>query len=86
MEEIKIPTARQYLEEHCLKGHVSMDSVDDYDIRNDMIEFAKLHVEAALKAVIKNGTVSEPNPWQDKDYYHINEESVITAYPLTNIK
>ena len=39
-----------------------------------MIEFAKLHVEAALNAACTS------------DGYEIDEESVLNSYPLTNIK
>lgn len=90
--KITIQSAREYLEEHCLKGHVTMDSVDEDDIRRDMIEFTKLHVEAALKAaskvnlkVVENdyGGVREGCKYYTKE---VDTESILTAYPLTNIK
>jgi len=54
-----------------------------------MIEFAKLHVEPALKAALinvdidMNGTSKNqlPNP-----HFKIIEESILNAYPLKNIK
>ena len=48
------------------------------DIKKAMIEFAKLHVEAALeeaKNLLKDGYVTP----QD-------EQDILNAYPLTNIK
>ena len=44
------------------------------NIEQFMIEFAKLHVEAALNAACTS------------DGYEIDEESILNAYPLTNIK
>lgn len=45
-----------------------------------MIEFAKLHVEAALKAALKNAA------FNNEYKYHPVPESILTAYPLTNVK
>ena len=52
-----------------------------------MIEFAKLHVQAALKAVSEN---AELDYWKGDCQLCgsnvINKESILNAYPLTNIK
>lgn len=48
-------------------------------IEKTMIEFAKLHVEAALKAVVK-----ECDNEIEKDF--INEELILNSYSLKNIK
>ena len=48
-----------------------------------MIEFAKLHVEAALKAVNKNVIV---NNYGNEGGIRINKNSILNAYPLENIK
>ena len=45
-----------------------------------MIEFARLHVEAALKAVVK-----EIHPEVGK-YYLKDDGTILNAYPLTLIK
>lgn len=45
-----------------------------------MIEFAKLHVEASLKAVAKNG--KETWDWTTEECNSVIED----AYPLENIK
>jgi hypothetical protein len=68
-----IPTAEEFL-----RGKpFSIES-----IYNNMIEFAKLHVEAALKEASENaesyvigGLTSE-----------VDKDSILNAYPLTNIK
>jgi hypothetical protein len=49
----------------------------------DLIEFAKLHVEAALKAASATDIVS------GRSYKHRTEDdkdSILNSYPLTNIK
>lgn len=87
----KIPTAEEILikESILLKtieesGNFPLNLTRDThigtakDIKKAMIEFAKLHVEAALeeaKNLLKDGYVTP----QD-------EQDVLNAYPLTNIK
>ena len=86
-----IPTAEEILikEEILLKtieesGNFPLNLTRDThigtakDIKKAMIEFAKLHVEAALKEaknLLKDGYVTP----QD-------EQDILNAYPLTNIK
>lgn len=49
-----------------------------------MIEFAKLHVEAALKAATNNAKMdSDPFDYEDE---WIDKDSILNAYPLENIK
>jgi hypothetical protein len=51
-----------------------------------MVEFAKLHVQAALKAASENAKIEIiPHEHEDTDYY-INEDSILNAYPLDQIK
>ncbi len=68
--ENKIPTAEEFLYENDMRKLTT----------TAMIEFAKLHVEAQTEAILKithkNGT---PRIVDVK-------ESIIDAYPLTNIK
>jgi len=57
------------------------------DVKNLMIEFAKFHVDAALKAAAENATADIP-------FYEngvpaspsVNKDSILGAYPLDNIK
>jgi predicted AAA+ superfamily ATPase len=48
-----------------------------------MVEFAKLHVEAALKEASEKATV-----YADEGGYSefVDEQSILNAYPLDNIK
>lgn len=47
----------------------------------DLIEFTKIHVEAALKAASENVTTTRV--YGD---YKVNKESILNAYPLELIK
>ena len=71
----KIPTAEEFV----MRGHLWVgDDKDVNDLAKSHIEFAKLHVEAALKEAknsLKDGYVTP----QD-------EQDILNAYPLTNIK
>lgn len=80
-----IPTAEEILE-----LHYNMDKDEDghpvyYDwsAQDAMIEFAKLHVEAALKEASKKVIV---NNYRDEGRIKINKNSILGAYPLENIK
>lgn len=85
-----IPTAKEFLNSNSLKGHVVMDSVDEEGIERDMIEFAKLHVQAALKAVIEKvevedvGSFNGDGEWMS--YVIVDRESIFNAYPENLIK
>lgn len=49
---------------------------------NIMIEFAKLHVQAALKEACENLEYTD----QDSSISYVVESSILNAYPLENIK
>lgn len=79
--EDKIPRAYDFLTNFS-------DDPDDDTIYEAMVEFARLHVEAALK------TASEKVSLTDFAYEFLQEgaddaidkESILNAYPLDNIK
>jgi len=73
--ENKIITAAELVK---LKSNIM---IDDSEITEDlMIEFAKLHVQAALKGCLnKYHHASEEN-------YDFGSSEIMNAYPLTNIK
>ena len=47
-----------------------------------MIEFAKLHVEAALKAAVKD---VEIKPMKHAGFYMVDSGSILNSYPIENI-
>jgi len=67
----QIPTAEQFL------NRDESGVFNEVDIAQAMIEFAKLHVELALKAAANDHSEGS------SDIVH---ESIINSYPLTNIK
>ena len=90
MKESKIPTAKEFFEERHYQGYPQHE-LDHYSFRLDtlhktMIEFAKLHVEAALKKALE--TI-----W-DKSYVEYSgdgmswnvDESILDVYPDELIK
>jgi hypothetical protein len=84
----KIPTAEEFLQTHPQISHYYDDKTNrmvcfDDDVKTAMIEFAKLHVEAALKKASENALVSA-----DEGGYtgFVDEESILNSYPLENIK
>jgi hypothetical protein len=79
-----IPTAEEFL------NRDESGVFSDVDIARAMIEFAKLHVEAALKAASENAEIEDigsPNgngEWMSHEI--INQNSILNAYPLDLIK
>ena len=71
--KIEKPTAKEFLLGNA--DRFQRTSPDEW-----MIEFAKLHVEAALKAA------SELEETDGTEGYKIYPDSILTAYPLENIK
>ena len=78
----KIPTAEEFYKQTtgCIINHG--------DIKIAMIEFAKLHVEAAKKEYLQQGFGRYMENAFDKYPIRIpiDEDSILNAYPLENIK
>lgn len=70
----KMPTAEEFLKS---KNYFDSDEYEDL-----IIEFAKLHVEAALKSASEKATYSGFNFAS----IEIDEDSILNAYPLDWIK
>lgn len=76
-----------------LELHYNMDRDEDghpvyYDwsAEDAMIAFARLHVEAALKAASEKATQNYSEENVLGEFYTINKDSILNAYPLENIK
>ena len=83
----KIPTALEFYKQTtgCVMNH--------RDIKIAMIEFAKLHVEEALKeasekAVTDYEYAGETGEFDDISVYDyfVDKKSILNAYPLENVK
>jgi len=55
------------------------------DVSKKMIEFAKLHVKAALEAASGKAEL-EGDEGSDFSYISVDKDSILNAYPLENIK
>ena len=87
----KIPTAEEFLSKN-------IDYVLEKDCKEDveyaMIEFAKLHVQAALKEASEKALMKDMNEdchFEDEDgnfpdMYVIDRDSILNSYPLDKIK
>jgi len=60
---------------------------NDYDeLPNQMIEFAKLHVKASLEAASEQAVAKENPADYGTGEIWVDERSILSAYPLENIK
>jgi hypothetical protein len=81
----KIPTAKLFRETKL------MDSSKPYTEEEIMIEFTKLHVEAALKAASENAKITERKKVIDNTGGYIRiptiyKKHILNSYPLEKIK
>lgn len=63
--------------------------INHKDVEQAMIEFAKMHVQAALEVASENAETKEEydNIYDPNDkYYVVDKNSILNSYPLTNIK
>lgn len=74
----KIPTAEEFVQTHPI--YFPSYTTGAYE---GLIEFAKLHVQAALKAAAEQYRSDELLESDNPDYL---EQSILNAYPLNNIK
>ncbi len=84
-----IPTAKAFAKLGIPKGYDVSDFLTDGDIFVAMREFAKLHVQAALIAAGKKATTytkTESDGYECWDVVYVDENSILSSYPLTKIK
>lgn len=90
MENKIIPTAEEFLDSlYRKKSQTMFDAIEQA-----MIEFAKLHVEAALKEASKEATINKNKGEVTArtfgnvidGTYSINQQSILNSYSLDNIK
>ena len=85
-----IPTAEEAVTEWQNKALKALEGKEpEAPLELAFIKFAKLHVEAALKAAATNAKTEKrtrgsqyAGDWK----VEVNRESILTAYPLENIK
>jgi hypothetical protein len=79
--ENNIPTAEEFAWDK-IDFQTALAEMNYQEVYYLMQEFAKLHVEAALKSAYDNIEYTTV----DSSVPYVVEESIITSYPLTNIK
>ena len=80
---MNVPTAEKLYKDTKINPNLDLFSDDVKHLVELMKEFAKLHVEAALKEASATDIVS------GRSYKHRTEDdkdSILNSYPLTNIK
>jgi len=85
---MEIKTAREILENNHINEGFKLDDQCTYDISVDsMIEFAVMHVKAALEIAWKNAELETfYDPVAECPYESINRNSILNSYNLENIK
>lgn len=85
----KVLTTEEYIKKHPYIDSF-LSSAQGYEVlQTFMIEFAKLHVEAAQNEIIEHailGKIGAFGTYWNRSDLVIDEDSVRNAYPLTNIK
>lgn len=76
----QLPTAEQFIK------ILAKDTKKEFNVINLMIEFAKIHALASLEAASEEGVVETINKYSPSEQHIINKESILNAYPLSNIK
>lgn len=76
----QVPTTEEFLQNHLQISHFYDDKTDRMvcfsdDVQQAMIEFAKMHVQAALKAAAENSVKMSAT-----------QATIENSYPLENIK
>ena len=82
----KIPTAEEILND---RVYITQDGIEDVHdsistVAEAMIEFAKLHVEAALKVASESARLKELEVHLSDG--SVDKDSILNAYPLEKIK
>ena len=88
----KIKTVRQFLIDYNQLGKLDFQgdeyskTLNDVEVLDSMIEFAKMHVKSALESA-SNVRIDEDLDYESGNkFYYQNEEGILNAYPLENIK
>jgi hypothetical protein len=82
----KIPTAEEVMQKH-LDPHDCLRVSKCYEMTLDaMKEFAKIHVEAALKEASEKAKMIDVGIDYSIILWEVDKDSIINSYPVENIK
>ena len=77
----KIPTAEEYWLKTSEVSDISKGLIKPSSCTKFMIEFAKMHVEAALKAASERADLTD-----NGSFPYVDKASILNSYSLSNIK
>ena len=85
---MNIPTAEEFIisTELLVKFDNTQGCILEEELPSLFIEFAKLHVQAALKAADDNADVTVVDVDMTGTIWGVDSETILNAYPLENIK
>lgn len=89
---MSLPTAADFLHQKYVERHHATKPGEIYPDPPtkqqclDMIEFTKLHVQAALKEAVPKAEVVYILKGDGYKKYIVAQDSILNAYPLENIK
>ena len=81
-------TAEEFLIEKNYPLYNEFGGLGMYYVKEAMIEFAKMHVQEALRLASVEAEVEHElsNPYDpNSEYQIVNKDSILNAYPLENI-
>ena len=83
-----IPTAEEFIisTKLVVKFDNTQGCILEEELPSLFIEFAKLHVQAALKAADDNADVTVVDVDMTGTIWGVDSETILNAYPLENIK
>ena len=86
----QIPTAKDYISKNLTDfWEGGKAQYNGEDVEKTMIEFAKLHVEAALKQASEEAKITYDYSGNTGSEYcdeFVDKDSILNSYPLENIK
>ena len=86
---MKALTAEEFLIEKNYPLYNEFGGLGMYYVKEAMIEFAKMHVQEALRLASVEAEVEHElsNPYDpNSEYQIVNKDSILNAYSLENIK
>lgn len=85
---MNIPTSKEFIisTELLVKFDNTQGCILEEELPSLFIEFAKLHVQAALKAADDNADVTVIDVDMTGTIWGVDSDTILNAYPLENIK
>lgn len=85
---MNVPTAKEFIisTKLLVKFDNTQGCILEEELPSLFIEFAKLHVQAALEAAYYNSDVKVIDADMTGVIYGVDSETILNAYPLENIK